>query len=243
MNIDGRWQMEIPFPAPADTSPFVAFAGVLGRAAGAHASHLGLSLDALAKLNLTWMLSRFLVRMTRTPAPGEPLMVTTWPSGVARFLALRDFLVRDHQGVEVARGTSAWFLIDLGGRRPVKPDPHIGHLCVHERVIDSLERIDEVVPSEWQQTFDVRPADIDRNQHVTFSSYIRWVEAALRETGLASGAVLSLEINYLAEVFLGDTVRVEGGFHPLADGRLLAGVTRTSDGAPVAKAAVHFGDW
>ena len=40
------------------------------------------------------------------PAPGEPLMVTTWPSGIARFLALRDFLVRDQQGVEVARGTS-----------------------------------------------------------------------------------------------------------------------------------------
>jgi len=242
MNIDGRWQMEISFPAPAGTSALLVLAGVLGRAAGAHATHLGLGLDALSKHNLTWMLSRFLVRVTRTPAPGEALSVTTWPSGIAGFLALRDFLVRDQQGHEIARGTSAWFLIDLTGRRPVRPDPHIGHLCIQERVVESLERIDEPIPNEWEQAFDVRPDDIDRNNHVTFSSYIRWVETALRQTRGARGAVREFGINYIAEVFLGESVRVEGGFRPLPDGRLLAAVVRAGDGTPAAKAVVRFGD-
>ena len=69
-------------------------------------------------------------------------------------------------------------------------------------------------PTEWSQAFDVRPEDIDRNQHVTFSSYIRWVETALRETGAPADPSSSLEINYLAELFLGE-VSAFGGNEPI----------------------------
>jgi acyl-ACP thioesterase len=239
MNVGGRWRTEVPFQPETQRSSLLLLTGLMGRAAGAHAAYLGLGLDDLAPRNLTWMLSRLLVRATRMPAAGEDLLVTTWPSGVARFLALREFLVESKQGGEIARGTSAWFLIDFAVRRPLNPSPDIGHLCVHERLFDRLERIDDSVPNDWQHGFEVGASDIDRNRHVTFSSYIRWVEEALRARG-HRGGVLEFEINYLAELFEGETVRVQGAAAPSSDGFELAAVVRERDDGLAAKARVRF---
>jgi medium-chain acyl-[acyl-carrier-protein] hydrolase len=238
MTDHGRWHEERDAPR-AGPSPFKDLCSLLGEAAGAHATHLGLGLPELQSKDLTWMLSRLLVRIDRYPAPGERLSIWTWPSGVARLFALREFRVVASDGTPVALGTSAWFIVSLSARRPISPDPHVAHIAVQERAIHgALETRIEAPPTGIQLALEaVIPEDIDENNHVTFTSYLGWIEQALRSR-LPSG-IAELEINYLAEVFLGDSIRVESADTPGDDGRLLVQLTSEATGEPVARAAVR----
>src|SRR5512136_2711812 len=89
----------------------------LQEAAGNHAGSLGLSVASLMERHLTWVLSRLRLRIERQPAAGERLEVRTWPTGVERLFALRDFEVLDEQGHRVAAAVSAWLIIDTAARR------------------------------------------------------------------------------------------------------------------------------
>jgi acyl-ACP thioesterase len=234
----GRWHEERDAPGRGPT-PLKDLCALLGDAAGAHATHLGLGIPELQSKDLTWMLSRFLVRVDRYPAPGERLSIWTWPSGVSRLFALREFRVTASDGAPLALGTSAWFLVNLGTRRPVSPDPHVADIAVHERAIHGgmANRIEVPAIETRFGLYSVLAEDIDENSHVTFTSYIGWLEDALRAR-LPSG-VAELEINYLAEVFLGDSVRVEGPEAPGDDGRLQVQLTSEATGEPVARAVIR----
>src|SRR5512136_1826457 len=89
-------------------------------AAGDHATLLGWSVTDLLKKNMTWILSRYHVRIHSYPAWGEKLTVTTWPSGRHGYFALRDFDVADANGNSVLVGTTSWMVIDVELKHPFK---------------------------------------------------------------------------------------------------------------------------
>ncbi|HET7903742.1 MAG TPA: acyl-ACP thioesterase domain-containing protein, partial [Candidatus Eisenbacteria bacterium] len=90
-----------------------ALSGFMGEIAGAHASELGVGLETLMPKGLTWVLVR---QRIENPVPvrlGETIEIETWPAGMDRLAALRDFVVRRADGTEVARATTQWFVLDL----------------------------------------------------------------------------------------------------------------------------------
>jgi len=240
--LEGRtWRQDVvlPDPQPGAVRPLSAFCGPLFDAAGAHASHLDLGVAELRRRDLTWMLARLRVTLFGRPRPGEPVTVTTWPSGVARLFALREFRMTPTEGQALAAATSAWLLVDLRSRRPIRPDPYVAHLRVPERALDvPLDKLDPPAEPSWSHAVTVRPDDIDFNDHVGSVCYVRWIEEALAKAGGRPEALADLEIDYLAEVLLGDTVVVAGEQAPQADGRRRVALTREADGSPVAVAAV-----
>ena len=68
-----------------------ALCNFLQESAVAHAQALGMGRDALLAINLTWVLSRFHVRVAAYPRWGQDLTVETWPSAVSGQFALREF--------------------------------------------------------------------------------------------------------------------------------------------------------
>src|SRR5512138_2489744 len=97
-----------------------ALSGYLSEVAGLHATELGVGLDALMARGLTWVLVR---QRIENPAPirlGDTIEIETWPSGIDRLAALREFVVR-RGAEEVARATTQWFVLDLATRKPVRP--------------------------------------------------------------------------------------------------------------------------
>jgi acyl-CoA thioesterase FadM len=89
-------------------------------AAGDHAGSLGLGVTDLLRNRLTWLLSRYHIKVVRYPVHGQRIEVSTWPSGKKGIFALRDFEVSDEEGNPMLAATTSWVLIDLESKQPVR---------------------------------------------------------------------------------------------------------------------------
>ncbi len=213
-----------------------ALAGFLQEAAGLHAVAMGCGREALMTRGLTWVLHRQRVEVERPVALGDVLSVETWPTGVDRLAALRDFRARRGDGAAVLRATTRWLVMDLRTRRPVRP----------ERVLEApfREERDRLFPGwdgeipaaagwEAERRFEIRYQDIDVNMHVTNASYVAWaVETAPAEVwrGARLGA---LEAQYLAECAHGSSVVARRA--RLGESAFLHGLFREEDGRELAR--------
>lgn len=215
----------------------------LAEAAGLHADALGVGLDALMARGLTWVLARQRVQIARSPALHEELEIETWPSGLDRLSALRDFRVRGADGAEIGRATSQWFVLDLATRRPHPPravlDPERFDLADAPRATTFTERkVPELGAWEVERRFHVRYGDIDRNLHVNNGSYLAWaIEAVPREVWRTS-RLAELEVAYRAECVLGSTILSRSAAGP--DGAFAHAIVREEDGKELARLVTRW---
>lgn len=213
----------------------VALAGYLSEAAGRHAEALGAGMDLLASRGQAWVLARSRLEISGTARPGDLLEVETWPSGASRLWALRDFAVRGERG-EVARGITAWLVIDLATRRPVRPD-RVLDPRLHAEQAHALPPPEDKLPPlrdpVWERRFSIRYLDIDRNRHVTNTSYLGWALEAVPEETWRGERVTALEAHYLAECTYGS--RVLSRAAPCGPGELLHELVREEDGKELAR--------
>ena len=73
-------------------------------AAGNNAAALGWGSDVLLARGQTWILSRLTLRLLALPAWREDITVETWPAGVHRLWALREFRVVGSERNASSRG-------------------------------------------------------------------------------------------------------------------------------------------
>ncbi len=204
MKKDGIWQE--CFRIRADEmdrfgrlSPLALF-NYLQEAAGRHAHSLGFGIQQLLEKKQNWMLSRFFMNIDKYPHYGDEIMVHTWPCGVDRFFALRDFLLTDMKQKVLARATSSWLLIDLNTRRIMRLEQLLDHCTVSKRAIaKDLQKLPQPLIHEIQKEFTVRVNDIDVNQHANSVTYLEWILETVPLTTQNSQLLSALEINYQAE--------------------------------------------
>ena len=215
----------------------------LQEAAGNHATALGWSVESLAPLGLTWVLSRLHLEITRLPAWREVVSVKTWPAGTHRLYALREFAITDAAGGAVARATSAWLLIDLGSRRPSRPPGEISEIasrCPGRTIEDGFGRLPEPggVDGEPQASFQVRWSDLDMNGHANNVRVIGWVLETAGAGLLSRRSLAALEIDFRGESRAGEAIHgwadSDGG-----DG-LVHRLARAEDGREVARAVTRW---
>ena len=78
---------------------------------------LKLAYDDTVDKGMAWVLARMVIHVRRYPGNGEEIIVETWPSGVARRVATRDFRLIDGKGDVIAVAQSFWVMFDLLERR------------------------------------------------------------------------------------------------------------------------------
>ncbi|MFQ3546860.1 MAG: acyl-ACP thioesterase domain-containing protein [Termitinemataceae bacterium] len=178
--------------------------------AGNHATSLGVGKDALLRQNLAWILSRMTVLVYRRPGWGEQLTVRTWPRGVQKLFAIRDYDILDSFGETIVQGRSAWVLLDTTSRRPIRPQSLTDQLPLNENMPELQDGIPSLPAYEALPQTSSRQAaysDIDYNGHVNNARYIQWIQDALPDpVSLTKASSFRLDINYLAEVTLGQGV-------------------------------------
>ncbi len=215
----------------------------LAEAAGRHATALGVGLDVLMARGVTWVLARQRVELLRPARLHDTLEVETWPSGVDRLAALRDFRVRDAAGAELARATSQWFVLDLATRRPRPPEAVLDAARFAQPGLPRAAeftggKLPELARWDAEKRFQVRYADIDRNLHVNNGSYLAWaIEAVPRETW-QDARIAALEVSYRAECLLGSAVLSRAAAGP--DGTFAHAIVREEDGKELARLVTRW---
>jgi acyl-ACP thioesterase len=218
-----------------------ALSGYLSEVAGLHATELGVGLEALRARGLTWVLARQRIENPVPVALGDTIEIETWPSGIERLSALREFVVR-RGAQEVARATTQWLVLDVATRRPVRPaevlDPRFPREPQEPAVPLTPGKLPELREWEFQKRFHVRYSDIDGNLHVTNTSYVAWaMEAAPRELWRSS-RLASVEVQFLAEAHLGAAVLSR--LVRTGDAAFAHAILREEDGKELARLATAW---
>jgi acyl-ACP thioesterase len=178
-------------------------------AASRHAAALGVSIHQLLAENHTWLLSRLKIKIAAYPRWNDQIRASTWPSGARQLFALRDFELTDTDNRPFAKALSAWLVIDLQRRRPIRIEPFLERLKPIEgsHAIDGgLDKLPPLKHHTHETRFVVRFSDLDINQHVNNVKFVEWVIESLPPAVLNSMVLSELEINFLAEAFYGDQI-------------------------------------
>jgi len=210
--------------------------GYLSEVAGLHAAELGVGLDVLRARGLTWVLVR---QRLENPVPvvlGDTIEIETWPSGIDRLVALREFVVR-RGAEEVARATTQWLVLDLATRKPVRPaevlDPTFPREPSPPAVALSPGKLPELPEWDFQKRFHVRYSDIDANLHVTNTSYVAWaIEAVPRELWQSS-RLAAVEVQFIAEAHHGAAILSR--LAATGEGAFAHAIVREEDGKELAR--------
>jgi len=177
-------------------------------AASDHAEKLGAGVIELLKRKLTWVLSRYHVRLFRYQRWKEIVELTNWPSIHQGLFALREFEVRDEKKDILAAATSSWMLIDLKTKRPAPPDERLGsYPRDSQRAVDSdFSTLPTVGQADLERSFRVRMSDLDWNRHVNHVSYIGWALETAAPDFLEKHRPAEIEVDFRGQAFYGQTV-------------------------------------
>jgi medium-chain acyl-[acyl-carrier-protein] hydrolase len=169
----------------------------------------GVGVEVLRNRNEAWVLSRLLLEMDRYPGCGEEIRIETWPRGIERLFAHRDFQVTTDEGEILGRATSYWLLVDLTSRRPKRLGPVFEHMPTapeRQAVAAKPEKLPPLKKPEPAMTVQAGYSRLDGNDHVNNAYYIEWMLDAFPIAMHAAYQPARLQINFQAEMKFGDRV-------------------------------------
>lgn len=222
--------------------PF-ALANFLQEAAGAHATALGVGIPDLLRRGMTWMLSRVDIRVDEDVREGERVSVATWPAGIDRLFALRDFLMTGKDGRVLARAVYAYLVVDAEARRLARPQTVFGDREMRGRephpVRDYRFDIPEAVGMEASFAQRAWGRHIDLNGHVNNAHILDWLADSSPPEARKGLRLSAMRAEFKAEVVSGDqldssSASVDAASAGIEGRAFVSGLAR--EGATVARA-------
>ncbi len=237
----GIWQEEARIRSyEADLSGNLTMEGMLKifqEAAWNHAEQLGVGYSHLQTRSHVWVLVRMLIAVETFPEWRQSVKVRTWPRGIQSLLAFRDFEMLDMQGRRLAGATSGWMIIDLQSRRPQRLEAWLESIAKFPDRKATGADPEKIVPDGIADTstfMDVKYSDLDLNDHVNNTTYVRWILDGYPVDFHRSHRISRMALNFLAELNAGDSVALSTqGIGAL---RILHKVTRQRDGVDACRA-------
>jgi acyl-ACP thioesterase len=179
-----------------------------------HAENLGVGREDMARTGQIWILSRMSVIVDRRPNYCETITVRSWPRGGEKLFAVRNYDIRDKDDKAAVSARSAWIILDMEKRRPLRPQSIMDNLPQNEG-LDALapdangiaalaERSNLQLAAERKALY----TDVDYNGHVNNVRYIQWIEDTLDPQLLEKAGKMRFDINYLNEILGGETAEI-----------------------------------
>lgn len=176
--------------------------------AGEHADILGVGYEASKKLNVGWVLMKSKLEIFKNPVPYDTLLLQTWPSNLTKVDFSRDYRLLDKEGELISQGTSQWCIVDINTHRILRTSTINFPEGVQEKPLYTarLEKLSEYDYSnqEVKYSHTIRNSDLDHYGHTNNARYAVMLFDALPNT--LENSVHTLEINYIAEAKLGETI-------------------------------------
>ena len=179
-----------------------------------HATELGFGYHQMKERQTLWMLSRMKIHMEKYPAWNDRILIDTWPSGIDKLFALRDFRVSDPDGNILGVASTCWLIVDLQSHRPIRPGIEMERFSsiiygdpVFENKLEKIELSPQLVSLDRHR---VVFSDLDIVGHVNNVKYMEWSVDAAMQDGLQDSSIGDFEINFLHEAKLGNHVVIKG---------------------------------
>ena len=209
------WKEEYRIPSYAVASngqvKFYFIGNFLFDIASNHASHLHWGFEDMQKNNQYWVLSRFHVKMIKYPFMQEIICLETWPKGIDRLFALRDYRISDLSGNIICLATSAWLIMDAGTGKPLRisdfrelfdynPDRY--------SIKEVPDKLPPVIEPDYQVSVRVLFSDLDINKHVNSGKYLEWIQDCYAEEYYEQRNIREFQINFLSETRFDETIKL-----------------------------------
>ena len=227
--IDSGGQLTIP-----------ALCNYLQESAGLHARELDVSVDQLRREGMTWFLWRLHLKIDMLPAWGETVSVETWPAELGKPFAIRDFRIR-HGDREIGVATSAWLLMDIVKKRPIRhlpprirdfhPDPP------RRALQDPFHRLPACEHLDSSCDFTVRRGDLDLNGHLNHVATIAAMLEAEPTEMFDRHKLEALEVEFRGEGRYSDALEARC---ERSESDLRHVLVRKTDGKELARARSHW---
>jgi len=186
-------------------------------AATEHAHQLGIGYAGMTARGLAWVMISMCFRVHRNPIIGEELTIKTLPLQPKNVEAIRTYYIIDSHNNVVVSGSSRWCVINIKTRRiercaPLwqggKFDSYEYYSCQpFENANKKIATLD-IVNSKPVYSYTVQLTDLDRNKHLNNTRYGDIFTNALGQDFLTKHTLKHFDINFAAEMFVGDTVTV-----------------------------------
>jgi medium-chain acyl-[acyl-carrier-protein] hydrolase len=185
--------------------------GMLGDAAGRDAGRRGWGYEELALRNQAWVLIRSKMIVNRQPEWGEQIILRTWPKLMEGVVAYRDFQILDAQRAVLMAGSTAWTLMDLSSRKPVRlvgKEYDTGDLSELHAIPDKPMKIPWPEKVMIVNGLTAQFGQLDMNNHVNNTRYLEWVLNEIPASILLNRQIREVEVNFLSEVKYQDAVEI-----------------------------------
>jgi len=191
---------------------------LLQETAGNHADLLNFDIQTLNKEDRTWVLRSLHLKIYQYPVWKDEIRIVTWPSKAGHYKAFRDFQIFDSRKKILGEAVTEWIIVDLVKRRPVKIPLDIENICneINKTLFESSLKTlnNQISGTETISTFRVRYSDLDINEHVNNTVYLRWMLDTLIPEISENKKCSELKISYKAEALPGqqiDSLAVQNG--------------------------------
>ncbi|MHC4309265.1 MAG: acyl-[acyl-carrier-protein] thioesterase, partial [Planctomycetota bacterium] len=136
----------------------------------------------LNEINGYWVLSNIRIEINLLPKWNDEVTIRTWPSGITRLIATREFVGKTQDGRELFRASSEWMILNKDTNRPKNLSVlNMNSLAVGPKVIEKeIERLKPIDDYTQVGQVPVPYSSIDLNGHVNNTEYVRWGLDALR---------------------------------------------------------------
>jgi acyl-ACP thioesterase len=227
---------------PRGVARLTTMANFFQEVAYGHASELGLGYEAMKSRNITWVLSRMRIRMTRYPVWNDRITLETWPSGAERLFALRDFRVLDRNGEVIGMASTAWLILDIDTHRLIRPKEIIDQFKMIILDVQMFDRhLDKIQVPGGRQLLthhSVVYSDLDIVGHVNNVKYMEWCIDTVTSGKNDQKEIRELEINFNHEALFGDRIGIYGS---VQDGcEYLFSAIREEDGKEIIAVRVNY---
>ncbi len=185
-------------------------ADLLQESAEQSAVDLGFGYNDIVINRQAWVLSRMLIIFHKMPGVDDTFTLKTWPKRQEKLFALRDFELCKGNEI-IIRAASAWIVINIDTRRPMKPDSVFGDFSL-EKMRDAVKEVPgkALVPENFSlsDSRKVRFTDLDINNHMNNSYYFRWILDIFPENIFRNRQLSSILINFNNELVYNDAVDI-----------------------------------
>lgn len=212
-----------------------------------HAIKLGFGRDDLMKDNRFWVLSRIYVVIENWPVWEDTFIVRTWPNGIDKLFALRNYEANYPDGRHIASGTSSWLILDQTTKKVQRPDSILTQFnpdLVKEN--SSLRYALKIDPSDENghisPQYRIRVSDLDVNLHTNNVRYLKWVTDSYDLDFIMKNAPQSAEINYLAESRYDEEIQIRSSVENANSSFHRHSIFRTTDNKELCRIRIEWRD-